>query len=230
MRLCRRLLEASLFTIVLSVLASAQQTFEFLPEIDGYYKLDSKLQLSFQAKQTRENGAPTQAEIGPSVRILLKPLINLSRIHIYDLDPTRSRALALSFGYRYVYSPDAPAVNRVILAATPNLPLKGDVLISDRNRGELNFSAGNLTWRYRNRLTIQRALTIHSFHPIPYGSAEFYYDSTYRKWSSTDLYAGVRLPLGTHTEIDSYYEHENNTGKKPNKQVNALGLVLNLYF
>jgi hypothetical protein len=103
-----------------------------------------------------------------------------------------------------VYTPDAPAVSRVILAATPTLPLKSDVLISDRNRGELNFSAGDLTWRYRNRLTIQRALTIHSFHPIPYGSAEFYYDSKYRKWSSTALYAGVRLPLGTHTEIDSY--------------------------
>ena len=186
--------------------------------------------MSVQAKRTRENGSPTQAEIGPSIRILVKPLINLSRIRIYDLDPTRSRVLALELGYRYVYSPDAPAVNRVILAATPNLPLKGDVLISDRNRGELNFSTGDLTWRYRNRLTIQRALTSHSFRPIPYASAEFYYDSKYRKWSSTALYAGARLPLGTHTEIDSYYEHQNNTGKKPNQQVNALGLILDVYF
>ena len=30
--------------------------------------------------------------------------------------------------------------------------------------------------------------------------------------------------------FDSYYEHENNTGKKPNEPKNDIGLTLNLYF
>jgi hypothetical protein len=111
-----------------------------------------------------------------------------------------------------------------------NLPLKGGFLISDRNRGELNFSADDLTWRYRNRLTVQRTVTIRSYHLTPFGSAEFFYDSKYQKWSSTDLYAGARFPILKHTEIEPYYEHENNTGKKPNQQINAFGLILNFLF
>ncbi len=230
MRYCARLLGASLLTILPSVLASAQQTFEFLPEVDAYYTLAPKVRLSFQAKQTREDGDATQAEFGPSIQFLMKPLLSLKRIRLYDMDAAKKRALALSLGYRYVRTPGGAGVNRTILAVTPNLPLKGGVLIFDRNRGELNVSAGALTWRYRNRLSIERGLTIHRFHPIPYGSVEVYYDSRYGKWSSTDLYAGSKFPLGKHTQFDSYYEHENNTGKKPNQQINALGLILNLYF
>jgi hypothetical protein len=229
-RTCMRLLGASALAMLSSVPASAQQDFEFLPEVDAFYKLNPDVRLGFQAKQTREDSDLTQAEVGPSIDFFLKPLLSLKRLASHDLDESRSRALALSFGYRYVRTPDKPAIDRVILEATSNLPLKGGVLISDRNRGELNFSSGDLTWRYRNKLTIQRTFAIHSYHPIPFASVEAYYDSKYKKWSSTDVYAGVRFPIGKHIQIDPYYEHENNTGKKPNQQVNALGLILNVYF
>jgi hypothetical protein len=228
MRSCTRLLGIFLLTASLSLLTNAQ-SFEFLPEIDIYGKLNSSVRLNFQAKQTKEDGDPTQAEIGPSIDILVKPLARLRRISSTDLDDSKSRALALSFGYRYAPSPDSPTVNRIILAATSNFPLKGGVLIADRNRGELNFSTKPLTWRYRNRLTVERAVSVR-FRPTPYGSAEFYYDSKYQKWSSTDLYVGCRFSLGRRTQIDPYYEHENNTGKAPNQQINAFGLILDLYF
>ena len=42
----------------------AQQTqFQFLPETDAYYEMSSTVRLDFQAKETREAGAPNQAEI-----------------------------------------------------------------------------------------------------------------------------------------------------------------------
>jgi hypothetical protein len=85
-------------------------------------------------------------------------------------------------------------------------------------------------WRYRNRFTIERRFAVHSYHPAPYASAEFFYESQYAKWSSTNLYAGCLLPLSRHFQLDPYYEHENNTGKHPNQQVNAGGLALNVYF
>jgi hypothetical protein len=44
------------------------------------------------------------------------------------------------------------------------------------------------------------------------------------------VYAGCKFPIRKRFQIDPYYEHENNTGKKPNQQVNALGLILNVYF
>jgi len=42
--------------------------------------------------------------------------------------------------------------------------------------------------------------------------------------------AGCSFPLGKHVEFNTYYEHDNNTGKTPNKQVNSAGLVLYLFF
>jgi hypothetical protein len=59
--------------------ASAQVD-EFLPEIDAYYKVNQNVRLSFQAKETREGGDPTQAEIGPSIEFYLKPLVRLKKI------------------------------------------------------------------------------------------------------------------------------------------------------
>jgi hypothetical protein len=94
----------------------------------------------------------------------------------------------------------------------------------------MDWSNGTFYWRYRNRLTTERGFTIHSYHPGLYVSAEFLYTSKYAKWSNTRLYAGCLLPLGRNFELDSYYEHDNNTGPQPNQQINAAGFILNLYF
>ena len=121
-------------------------------------------------------------------------------------------------------------VDDFLAEATPRVPLPSKLVLLDRNRGELNFSDGQHTWRYRNRLRLEREFAIHSYHPTPYASAEFFYDTKYEKWSSTAIDAGCQFPIRRHSEIDAYYEHQNNTGKIPNQRVDALGLVLNLYF
>jgi hypothetical protein len=41
---------------------------------------------------------------------------------------------------------------------------------------------------------------------------------------------GIAFPIRKHTEIEPYYEHQNDTSKSPNRQINALGFALNLYF
>jgi len=203
------------------------QTVEFLPEINFHAKLDSNVRFVFQAKETRENGIPKQAEIGPSMEFYWRPLKNLLP---NGVDEAKTRFILLSFGYRYLPSSDAPATNRILLMATPRFPLKAKLVVSDRNRGELNFSSGELNWRYRNRLQLEREITIRSYRPVPYANVEAYYDSKFQKWSSIVFEAGSQFPIGKHTELDIYYEHQNNTGKAPNQQVNAAGLILNLHF
>lgn len=211
------------------VLAQTSTT-EFLPEIDAFVKLKSNVRFVFQAMRTREGGDPTQAELGPSIDLYLKPLVKLRKITVFDLDDSKSRALVLSIGYRYLPSPDRPAVNRMEPVAIFHFPMKAGILISDRNRADLDWSNGDFTWRYRNRLTLERAIKIRSYHPAPYVRAEVFYESQYSKWSSTELYAGCILPVSKHVEFDPYYKHENNTGKSPNQQVNAVGFIFNLQF
>jgi hypothetical protein len=88
---------------------------------------------------------------------------------------------------------------------------------------------GEFTWRYRNKLTLQRTFSIHSFHLIPYVAAEPFYESQYGKWSSTDLYSGALFPVGKHVQFNSYFEYENDTGKRPNRQQYYVGLAMYLY-
>jgi uncharacterized protein DUF2490 len=216
--------------VMLPNLAATAQTVQFLPEVDVYTGLSPHARFWFQAKETREDGFPTQAEIGPSIDFMVKPLTKLKSPTVFDLDPSKKRLLVLSVGYRYLPSPDSPTINRVLLMATSNFPLKGGILVSDRNRLEINFASGDAYWRYRNRPTLQKTIAVRSYHPSLYASAEVYYTSRYGKWSSTDVYAGCILPLGQTVALNPYYEHENNTGKSPNQQINALGLVLNVFF
>lgn len=219
---------AVLLVAILRLPASAQ-TSQFLPEIDVFANMAPSAQFWFQAKETKEDGAPTQAEIGPSFNFYVKPLVKLKTVAGFDLDDSKQRLLVLSVGYRYLPSPGNPSQNRVLFMATWNLPFRGGMLVSDRNRLEINYTDGNPSWRYRNRLTLQKTIAVHSYHPSAYASAELYYNSRYDKWSTTSIDAGCIFPLGKKTEINPYYEHQNNTGTSPNQQVNALGLILNIY-
>jgi hypothetical protein len=210
-------------------LAQAQST-QFLPEVDGHLTLNSHVSLYLQAKDDREGGDPVQATLGPSVQFYLKPLIRLKRVTEFDLDDAKKRLLILETGYRAITAPNTPTENRAVEAVTSRYPLVAGILASDRNRADLDWKAGVFTWRYRNRLTVQRTFTIRSFHFIPYLAAEPFYESQYGKWSATDLYAGCWFPVGKHVQFGSYYEHENNTAKHPNQLNNYVGLTLDLYF
>jgi hypothetical protein len=221
-------LALALLLPMLAPRAGAQEQLQ--PEVDVYYKIIPAVRLTFQAKQTREGGDPTQAEVGPSIDFYLKPLVKLKRITAFDLDDSKARPLVFSIGYRYVPTPGSPATNRLEPVVTLNFPLKGGFLLTDRNRGDLDWKSGQFTWRYRNRLQIEKRLTIHTYHPAPYVSVEPYYESQYRKWSDTAITAGCFFPMGKHVEFNPYYEHQNNTGKKPNQVLNQLGLQLSFFF
>ena len=206
------------------------QDIQFLPEIDTYLKLNSTFRLYVQAKDDREGGDPQQFTFGPSVQFYLKPLLKLKNVTLFDLDDAKKRPLVLETGYRIITAPNSPAENRWLSAVTFHLPFVAGIVLSDRNRVDLDWKSGAFTWRYRNKLTVERTVSISSYHLIPYLAAEAFYESQYSKWSTTDLYAGSLFPVGKIVQFDLYYEHENNTGKSPNRQDNFIGLALRLYF
>jgi len=226
-------MDLRIFWLALAVItvfrgAAAAQETQFLPEMDVYFKLTENVRISGQAKDTRDGGESTQLAIGPSLDLYTKPLVRLKRVTSFDLDDAKSRPLVVSAGYRYLTG--TPSTNRLVLEATSHFPAKFALLLSDRNRSDLDWSDGRFEWRYRNRLEIQKSVTIRSYHPSPYASVEVYYESQYQKWSTTEIYVGCLFPIKKHFELDPYYEHQNNTGKKPNSQLNGIGLILNMYF
>lgn len=220
---------AILFTIS-SALPACAQTPQFLPEVDANLKLNPDVRAYFQAKDDRDGGYPTQFTFGPSIQLYLKPLLRLKNVTAFDLDDSKSRALALEAGYRLITDPNTSVENRELVAGTFPLPLGAGVHLSDRNRADLDWKDGKFAWRYHNKLIFDRAFALHSYHFIPYVAAEPFYESQYSKWSTTDLYIGSLFPIGKRFQLDTYDEHENDTGKKPNKQQNYVGLILNMYF
>jgi hypothetical protein len=225
-KLCRDITVPLLFACV----SASAQSVQFLPEVDTYLKLNSTVRVYSELKDDRDGGDPTQATSGPSIQLYLKPLLRLKRITTFDLDDAKPRALVFEAGYRYITAPDTPTDNRFLTAVTFHLPTKAGGLVTDRNRADLDWKGGKFYWRYRNKLTLERTFGIRSYHLIPYVSAEPYYTSQYGKWSTTTLFAGCLLPVGRYVQLNPYYEHENDTGKHPNKQTNSIGLALDLYF
>jgi hypothetical protein len=216
------------FLAVSCEVVSAQEA-EFLPEVDIYLKLNPSIRFRAQASDTRAGGDPTQFSIGPDLELYTKPLIRLERVTSFDLDDAKSRPLVVTAGYRYLIAPDSPSTNRMELTATSHFPTKPGLLLSDRNRSDLDWSDGKFKWRYRNKLEIEKPLVIRSYHPAPYSSVEVYYESQYQKWSTTEIYVGCLFPVRKRFEFDTYYEHQNNTGKSPNRQLHGIGLTLNIY-
>jgi len=210
----------------------AQQKTEtqFLPELDVHYEFTTRAQVYLQAKNDREGGDPQQFTFGPSILLYRKQLMEIKDVLALDRDTTKSRPVVVETGYRVITAPSAAVENRMIEAVSFHYPLLHRALITDRNRFDLDWQNGKFTWRYRNRLTIERMFAIRSFHLAPYVAAEPFFESQYSKWASTDLYVGSMFPFGKHLDLEAYYEHENDTGKSPNKQKNFIGLKVQLYF
>jgi hypothetical protein len=227
---CSAILPLLIFSLqVLLPKPAEAQAPEFLPEIDTYYVLSPFMRLSFQAKQTREGGDPTQAEIGPTIEFYLKPWIKLRNATRFDLDDANKRALVLSAGYRILPSPDIPPTERMTLIAKTNFSGKWGILISDRNRADLDWTNGAFDWRYRNLFSIEKPLTVRRYHPKVFLRSEEFYESRYGKWSTTALYAGGILPIRQHIIVSPYYVHQNNTGNRPNQQLEQVGLIVDIF-
>ena len=183
------------------------QAVDFCPELDIHVKLSKNTRFWLQADRTREEGSPIQTEIGPSLELSLKPLLKLSRWTERQPDKFKARTLSVNLGYRRLEFADKPGEDRGILEASPRYPLVWKVFATDRNRGELRWAGGAFSWRYRNRLTFERQVPIHSYAVLPYVRAEGYYDSRYSKWSATAIAAGLVFPIRKHAEIEPTFGH-----------------------
>lgn len=217
--------------LVVSSWPAFAQTEQFLPEVDLYSRLHHGMRFQFQASQTREANEPVQASFGPSINFSPHPLDILADITKHDLDEEKKSVVSFAVGYRYL--PEAnggAATNRIQTDANLRSPASRKLLLSDRNRFEFNWKSHGFTWEYRNRFRVEGPIKLGSYHPTPYASVEAYYESQYGKFADTAIEVGSLFPIGKHVQLDPYYEHQNETGKKPNDQLDQFGFTVNIYF
>lgn len=73
---------------------------------------------------------------------------------------------SLRAGYRYGFSLNKDEdynEHRILLEQTLRLPLPAALLLRDRTREDFRFLSGDLSVRYRNRVTLEREFGIRCF-------------------------------------------------------------------
>jgi hypothetical protein len=222
---------AALYIVSPGIAAHAQSK-QLWPETSTFVKINDKMRFYFLATTVKENKNSTEAEIGPNFDFYLSPFKNAKRWTFIPLDQSKRQLLLVRVGYRYIYpyTDEGSSEHRGVVEATARYPLVGGVLVSDRNRVDIRSIEGAKSWRYRNRLTIEREFSVGRFKFNPYIRGEIYYDSRYDKVSRSALISGSSFPITRHLELESYFEHQNDSGGSSNRTVNAVGVVANLYF
>jgi hypothetical protein len=222
---------AALFIVSSGISAHAQSK-QVWPESSTYIKMNDRMRLYLLMTTVKEEQDSTEAEIGPNFDFFLPALNHVRKWSLFPLDESRNQFLVLRVGYRYIFpfTEEGSTEHRGVLELTARHPLARGVVVSDRNRMEIRSIEGEESWRYRNRLTIERELSIGHFRFSPYIRGEIYYDSRHDKLSRTALIGGSTFPITRHFEFESYFEHQNDSGGSSNRTLNAVGLVANLYF
>lgn len=228
-RACRILLLVALMLAV-DVEARAQATSQIWPESSVFVKLSDRTRVSFLATTVKEDRDSTSGEFGPNVDIYLHAIAKRTHWAGFRLDESKNRRLMVRIGYRYMptYDSDDPAENRALLEGTARYPLMRGVLVSNRNRLDFRVIDGDDSWRYRNRLSFEKELSLGPLRLNPYARAEIFYDSRVDEWSRTEFMAGMSFPAGR-WEFEGYFDYQHDTGGSSNRAVRAIGAVVNLY-
>jgi hypothetical protein len=227
-----------LFFLVLSTEAArAQQPTtrnEFWPEIDVYINLKPKLRLYLLGTVSKSvedgelfNAKAFESQIG---------------VHV---DYIPNDHLILRTGYRFGTSVGETSEpfkeHRLLTEQTLRKLLPNELLLSDRNREDFRFVNGDFSFRYRNRVTLEREFHLLKGRTVtPYVSGEIFYDTRYQTWNRNRLAVGVQISLRRgpirklllpkrQVILDLYYMRQNDS-RSDTAHVNAIGVSLAFHF
>jgi len=207
---------------------------EFWPEIDVYITVKPKVRLYLTGTVSKSvedgelrNAQGYEGQIG---------------VHV---DYIPNKHVILRTGYRYgtsVGSNSEPfKEHRFLTEQTLRKLLPRDLLLSDRNREDFRFVNGDFSFRYRNRVTLEREFHLFKGRTItPYVSGEIFYDTRYNTWNRNRFAVGVQQSLRRgplqkmllpkrQVILDLYFMRQNDS-RSDIRHVNAIGAALAFYF
>jgi hypothetical protein len=157
------------------------------------------------------------------------------------VDYLPNKHVILRTGYRYGWSLDDNSYreHRLVTAQILLKMVPGKFLLSDRNQEDFRFLKGDFSFRYRNRVTIERGFRLKRRTITPYVSGEIFYDTRYDIWNRNRFGAGVQISLRAgpvrqewprhQLILDLFYLHQNDSRSDP-PHVNGIGAVVQFHF
>ena len=204
----------------------AQQTqTQQIPRIETFVGLTDRYRLMFRASQSTDGSTVNSAQFGPNLDINIRPL---RRIILRTNNSENNTFVTFRVGYQYLKNLHRPDENRIPLQVTSRFHLPWSMELAERNRVDLRLINHLFSWRYRNRITIQRSFSVRLFSFSPYARGEAFYDSRQSGWTKNTYSFGSIFPVRRRFELEGYYERENTTGGSP-PHLNGIGGTLYVY-
>lgn len=221
----------SAFGVLMLPARAADNTREFVPEVNAFVKLSAQTRLFLLGDITRNlTTDKSEGELGAHLDFTLKPTL---RPHLSEANWVRDRYLWARAGYVVLSTPDSrssgPKERRGILEITGRVPLPNEVWLVNRARVDLRDLEGeSSSQRYRLRLGIEREFTAGGTVIVPYAQAEVFYDTRYDTWNRQFYQFGAEIELAKQWRIEPYYARQNDT-RPSTAHVDRVGLVLKYY-
>jgi hypothetical protein len=203
---------------------------QFWPEVDTYFRLNDRMRIYVPASRTRE-GTDDSDQDGTAGIYFDYYAVPIYGFHLYGpSNVPRLHRLLLRVGYGYTAGGDgSPATNTMTAEATWRLTIPWKVLISDRNRFDLNFTGGDFDPRYRNRIRIDRTFDLGTWALNPYAYGEFFYDFDDGAWLKTRATIGFEVHVWERVVPELYFQRDYGTGAGTTGDVRGFGLVVSIY-
>lgn len=196
--------------------ARAGETAESWPELQFHKWFNdhqSRLIFMTSVSRDRDSGPSYQAEVG------------LTAEHRFA-DWFSGRV-----GYRHGNATDGSAFweHRLLTEQTFHLPIGIGFSADFRTREDFRWQDSGFSVRLRERLQVQRDVTIGRYLFTPYASAEVYFDTRYDQIARYRLILGAAFPVGEHFQVEPYLARQVDTAGSFTI-TNAFGLVLTTSF
>ena len=201
------------------------------PETNVYVTTSqhSRLFLLAASTRTRQEGY-TDGQLGVHLDFYFAPIFDARAERHPDL--ARHKFLMVRAGYLYGKTPkdssDPFTEHTALIEMTPRYYLPKQILISDRNRGDLRFLNGDFMPRYRNRLKVERTFAIGRRSLTPYAHAETFYDWRYNSFHRQRYAAGAEFEINKRFVVEGYYLRQQDSQSSAGN-MNVVGVALQLY-
>ena len=145
----------------------------------------------------------------------------------------QSKYLQFTETYSYIVNRPAPNrnayENRLNLSATAISPKFSGVTVSNRVLFERRWRKPANSWRYRNRLQIERTFKPNKLEFRLFASDEIYYDFLAKSWLRNRFIVGAGKPISKQLSLDVYYLRQNDGRSRPG-DIHVIGTGLRIRF
>jgi Protein of unknown function (DUF2490) len=225
----RRMVGALVLLLAVASPAAAQDlSTQFWPEVDTFVRLNENMRIYVPISRTKE-GADDSDQDGTAGIYLDYYVLPIERLLLSGpANAARAHRMMIRVGYGYTAAGGGqPATNTLDVEWTGRLSLPWEILASDRNRFDLNFTAGEFDPRYRNRIRLERNVALGKSALTPYVYGEFFYSFNDGDWFRTRVTAGLEVHIWERVVPEVYFQRDYGSGSSGD--VRGFGLVLSIY-